>query len=69
MNDKLWMLAKLTDKQLEMVKEAEQALGSIHVLALQPVDSKVANLNESQIECLQGVEKALGLTVVAYRSG
>ena len=70
MNDKIWILAKLTDGQLRLVKEAEQTLGSIQVLVFQPGDLKVAGLNESQIECLQGLEKNLGgLTIVAYQKG
>ncbi|HLB46408.1 MAG TPA: hypothetical protein VJL59_05215 [Anaerolineales bacterium] len=70
MNDKIWILARLADDQLRLVREAEQTLGSIQVLVFQPGDLTVAGLNESQIECLHGLEKSLGgLTVVAYQKG
>lgn len=69
MDNKIWMLANLTDDQLKLVREAEQTLGSISVLVFRPADLKVAGLNESQIECLQGLEKKLGMMVVAYTKG
>jgi hypothetical protein len=69
MEDKIWMLANLTDDQLKLVREAEQTLGSINVLVFRPAGLKVAGLSESQIECLQGLEKKLGMTVVAYTKG
>jgi hypothetical protein len=69
MDNKIWMLANLTDDQLKLVREAEQTLGSINVLVFRPADLKVAGLNGSQIECLQGLEKQLGMMVVAYTKG
>ena len=69
MDSNIWMLANLTDDQLKLVREAEQTLGSINVLVFRPADLKVAGLNESQIECLQGLEKKLGMMVVAYTKG
>lgn len=67
MDHHVWMLANLTDDQLKLVREAEQTLGPVRVLVFRPADLQVAGLNESQIECLQGLEKGLGLTVVAYQ--
>lgn len=67
MKDQVWVLAKLSDQQLEEVKEAERTLGSpLNILAFRQVDSKVAQLNGSQLDCLQGLEKKLGLALVAY---
>jgi len=67
MNDKIWILAKLTQDQLKLVQEAEQTLGPFHVLVFQPADLDVAGLDESQVECLHGLEKSLGMTIVAYK--
>ncbi len=69
MNDKVWKLAALTDAQIREVKEAEPTLGSINLLAFQPIDLKLARLDESQIERLRGLEKKLGVTIVAYQKG
>ncbi len=62
-----WTLANLTDEQLGKLKEAEQTLGPFNLLAYQPVPVQPAQLNASQTECLQGLEKILGVTIVAYR--
>lgn len=67
MNDKVWILAKLTQDQLQLVQEAERTLGPFQVLVFQPADLDIAGLTESQVECLQGLEKDLGMTVVAYK--
>ncbi len=66
MADKLWELAKLDEAQLKMIREGEDTLDSVALVALQPVKVEVAHLNPSQIECLQGLEKKLGITLVAY---
>ncbi len=65
--DNSWTLANLTDEQLRQLKEAEQTLGPFNLLAYQPVQVKPAQLSASQIECLQGLEKNLGVTIVAYQ--
>lgn len=69
MDNKIWLMAKLSDEQLNKVKQAEQTLdpGSISIVALNEVDSNVASLNESQLECLAGLEKKLGMVLVAYK--
>ncbi len=67
MNDKIWKLANLSDQQLREIKAAEPTLGSINLLAFQTVELAPAHLNESQIECLQGLEKKLGVALVAYQ--
>jgi hypothetical protein len=67
MNDTVWKIADLTDEQLKEIKEAEKTLGPFSLLAFQPVRLDTAQLNPSQLECLQGLEKNLGITIVAYR--
>lgn len=68
MAGKLYVLANLNNEQLEQVKEAERTLiPDIEILAFKSADSEVARLNPSQLECLQGLEQKLGLTLVAYR--
>ncbi len=65
---KIWELANLSAEQLRSIQEAEQTLDSVSLVAFDSVDTtNVAKLNESQIECLQGLEQKLGLTIVAYR--
>jgi hypothetical protein len=76
-----WMWANLTHEQLDLLTEAEQTLGTDVLIAFQagnqPVvqDSalltgglQVADLNESQLECLQGLEQKLSSVVVAYQT-
>ncbi len=67
MADKLWEVATLDVEQLRLLQEAEQTLDSVNLVAFDSVDTQVAKLNPSQIECLQGLEKKLGVTIVAYR--
>ena len=67
MENKAYKLAKLSDEQLKKIKEAEPTLGAINLLAFESVDLQPAPLNASQIECLEGLEKNLGVTIVAYR--
>ncbi len=67
MDNRVWLLANLSADQLRTLQEAEQQLGEVSILAFQTEQIKVAQLNESQIECLQGVEDQLGLTLIAYQ--
>jgi len=75
-----WKWADLDSEQLGMLKEGEQTLGADILLAYQPEQGspartaralqrglQVAGLNESQLECLQGLEKNMQAVVVAYR--
>lgn len=73
--------ARLNADQLAILQEAERTLGAETdlLLAYEPVraemgdlgtkDSglRVAQLGESQVDCLQGLEKKLGALVIAYR--
>lgn len=72
MSDKIWTLAELTDDQLKLVKEAERTLGTDYLLAFQPHELdeaglEPASLDRSQVECLEGLEQSLNMTVVAYK--
>jgi hypothetical protein len=76
MNDSTWHWARLDRKGIALVQETESALGADFVLAYGPGGS-VADpsvlaglapvaLNESQLDCLRGVESQLGIVAVAY---
>ena len=68
MAERIYVLADLSEEQLRMVREGEQTLDpAVTILAFKPAESRVADLNGSQVECLQGLEQKLGLTLVAYR--
>jgi hypothetical protein len=80
--DQKWTWAGLNEQQVSWLREAESALGADYLLAFRPerpasdraVDDKhnrlpVASLNESQLECLHGVESRLDAVVVAYQRG
>lgn len=72
-----WRLAELDTVQIELVEEAERTLGTDYVLvysraprtgggtvpgrALRP-----AALDQSRLDCLQGLERQLGAVAVAY---
>ena len=73
-----WTWANLSDDQLRLIAEAERSLGAEYLLVYQPTDHSsravearvrdlaAAPLNESQLECLSGLESQLGAVVVAY---
>jgi hypothetical protein len=76
-----WNWANLNRQQLEMLHEGEQTLGPEILMAYQQDQSgnvdqetisqeglQVASLDESQLECLQGLESKLQAVVVAYQS-
>ncbi len=67
MKDTVWKIADLSEEQLKEIKEAEKTLGPFNLLAFQPIKIETAGLTASQLECLQGLEKNLGITIVAYR--
>lgn len=74
-----WTLADLEPAQLELVHEAERTLDTDVVLAYSPTrwgtvdpDSigtglAPVELEASQLECLQGLERMVGGVLVAYR--
>lgn len=83
MNSSQWNWADLDNEQLKLLIEAEQTLGADILVAYQAGNRatvhgdnisqnnlEVAVLDESQIECLQGLEQKMNSVVIAYnRSG
>lgn len=70
-----WKLAELDDDAVELVQLAEDTLGADVILAYEPQAAgppevgpglAPAPLDESRLECLQGLEEQLGVVVVAY---
>jgi hypothetical protein len=79
-NQEVWRWAALNQEQLGMLEEAEQTLGTDILLAYQAGERKevsrelfprlglrAADLDESQVECLQGLESKLKSVVIAYQ--
>lgn len=74
-----WTFADLEPEQLALVAEAERTLDTDVVMAYRPspygtVDPdtiaaglRPVDLEPSQLECLQGLEKMVGGVLVAYR--
>jgi hypothetical protein len=75
-----WSWASLNGEQISMLREGEQTLGADILLAYQSDQTaavqearfsqsglQVAPLNESQLECLQGLEKNMQAVVIAYQ--
>ena len=81
MNLNTWNFAQLESEQLELVREGELAL-SVDYLVAYRQDGGVpqgyvelfleglnaAQLEVSEIECLEGLEQRLQTVIVAYRS-
>lgn len=75
-----WSYAELGEDQLELVAEAERTLDTDVVMVYRPsawgtVDPEAVSaeglhpveLEGSQLECLQGLERQVGGVMVAYR--
>ena len=77
MTETIWTWAKLDARGLSLVEEAERTLGADFVVAYAAGEPRTdvparlplraANLDESQLECLRGLETELGVVAVAYR--
>ncbi len=63
----VYTLAELTPEQERLLKEAEKTLGDCILLAYSDRQLSLADLTESQMECLQGLEEKTGLTILAVR--
>lgn len=61
----IYTLRQLTPEQEQMIKEAEQSLGGGVLLAFSDNQVRPADLNPSQLECLQGLEEKMGMTILA----
>jgi hypothetical protein len=81
MDTNQWKWADLSKEQVVLLQEAEKTLGpGVKVLlAFKPGDSgkigasafqqnklSVSPINESQVECLKGLEKQMQAVVIAY---
>ena len=71
-----YALADLTPEQERLLREAEETLGGGILLAYgesssgtghAPAGIAYSELTASQVECLEGLEKQLGLVVLAVR--
>jgi hypothetical protein len=72
----LWTWANLDNRAVALIYEAERTLGAGYVLAYRQgdahdavpaqVDLQPATLDESQLECLRGLEQLTGCVAVAY---
>lgn len=80
MTNSEWTWAELDGEQLGLLQEAEATLGADILLAyqqeshIQPHAPEVAQmglyvaaLDESQLECLQGLEQTVQAVVIAYQ--
>lgn len=67
MAGKVYTLGRLTAEQERLLKEAEATLGGGILLAFQEGKVEPAQLSESQMECLKGLEEKLGMAVLAVR--
>ncbi len=61
----VYTLKHLTPDQERLLKEAEGSLGGGVLLAFSDEQVRPTDLNDSQIECLKGLEEKLGMTVLA----
>jgi hypothetical protein len=80
MDRREWSWANLSGDKLDLLQDAEQTLGVDILLAYQESGSsgidaqplegqglQVAAMSESQVECLQGLEKMLQAVVIGYQ--
>jgi hypothetical protein len=79
MTNPSWKWADLTHEQQRLLAAAEQSLGADYLLAFEPIGAppkdggepvrgiKAANLSDSQLERLSGLESQLASVIVAYR--
>ena len=67
MPETMWTLARLTPEQERLLKEGEATLGSGVVLAYAKGEVTPSELTPSQMECLQGLEQKLGMTLVVVK--
>jgi len=77
MQEELWTWADLDDPKLAALTEAERTLGADYVLVYRrgepnrdlpaSVALPPAVLDESQLDCLRGLERVVGGVAVAYR--
>ena len=74
-----WTWADLDARGVALVAEAERTLDADFVLVYRPgedefdvpasIDLAATTLDDTQLECLQGLERIVGGVAVAYRAG
>ena len=64
----VYTFTHLTTEQERLLKEAEETLGGNVLLAMTDASVGPSDLNESQMECLQGLEQKLGMTILAVKA-
>jgi hypothetical protein len=74
-----WTWADLDEQGLALIAEAERTLDADFVLVYRPGEDEFdvpaeihlppTTLDETQLECLQGLERIVGGVAVAYRAG
>ncbi len=82
MDANAWTWADLNDDQMKLVSEAESTLRADYLLAYRPSNGETprsirfallelqpAGLDESQLDCLVGLESQLDAVIVAYQRG
>jgi hypothetical protein len=76
MTETTWTWARLDERALALVNEAEETIGADIVLVYAEgapradatrLGLRPASLDASQLECLQGMEQAVGGVAVAYQ--
>ena len=76
MTETAWTWARLDDRAVALVNEAEQTIGADIVLVYAEggpradathLGLRPAPLDASQLECLQGMEQMIGGVAVAYQ--
>ena len=67
MPETIWTFATLTPEQQQLVKDAEATLGDGVILAFAKNQVSPSDLTPSQLECLQGLEQKLGMSIVAVK--
>jgi hypothetical protein len=61
----IFTFTHLTPEQDRLLKEAEESLGGQVLLAFTDDEVRPSDLSESQLECIQGLEEQLGMTILA----
>jgi hypothetical protein len=79
MTETIWTWAELDEQGLALVAEAERTLDADFVLVYRPgedeydvpasIDLPPTTLDETQLDCLRGLERMVGGVAVAYRAG
>ena len=79
MTETTWTWADLDERSLALVAEAERTLHADFVLVYRPgedefdvpaaIDLPPTSLDDTELECLQGLERMVGGVAVAYRAG